>query len=54
MADQKTHDERMTSEDESTQSDKSKSSAPGRTPGTAEGDRDTVEQDLRDKEGSRQ
>jgi hypothetical protein len=26
---------------------------PGRTPGTAEGDRETVEADLRDKEGSR-
>lgn len=24
---------------------------PGRTPGTAEGDRETVEEDLRDKEG---
>lgn len=27
---------------------------PGRTPGTAEGDRETVEEDLRDKEGSRE
>lgn len=26
---------------------------PGRTPGTAEGDRETVEADLQDKEGSR-
>ena len=27
---------------------------PGRTPGSAEGDRDTVEADLRDKEGLEQ
>ena len=27
---------------------------PGRTPGSAEGDRETVEQDLRDKEGLEQ
>jgi hypothetical protein len=26
---------------------------PGRTPGTAEGDRETVEKDLEDKQGSR-
>ena len=26
---------------------------PGRTPGTAEGDRETVEEDLQEKEGSR-
>jgi hypothetical protein len=26
---------------------------PGRTPGTAEGDRETVEEDLKAKEGSR-
>jgi hypothetical protein len=29
----------------------SQSGDPGRTPGTAEGDRETVEEDLRDKEG---
>jgi hypothetical protein len=29
----------------------SQSGDPGRTPGTAEGDRETVEADLRDKEG---
>jgi hypothetical protein len=27
---------------------------PGRTPGTAEGDRETVEQDLENKEGGRE
>lgn len=27
---------------------------PGRTPGSAEGDRETVEQDLRDKQGMEQ
>lgn len=27
---------------------------PGRTPGTAEGDRETVEEDLRSKEGGRE
>jgi hypothetical protein len=31
--------------------DASKVSAPGPTPGTAEGDRETVEQSLREKEG---
>jgi hypothetical protein len=29
----------------------SQSGDPGRTPGSAEGDRETVEEDLRDKEG---
>jgi len=49
MADQKTTGEPRTSEDKTTRSDKTQSSDPGRTPGTAEGDRETVEQDLRDK-----
>lgn len=31
--------------------DAGQSGDPGRTPGTAEGDRETVEADLRDKEG---
>ena len=54
MADRKTDYERTTSEDETTQPDRTQSGDPGRTPGTAEGDRETVEQDLRNKEGGRQ
>ncbi len=32
----------------------SQSGDPGRTPGSAEGDRETVEEDLRDKTGDEQ
>jgi hypothetical protein len=34
--------------------DKTQAGEPGRTPGKAEGDRQTVEQDLRDKESKGQ
>ena len=54
MADQKTHDERMTKEGNDTPANKSKTGDPGRTPGKAEGDRESVEHDLRRKERERQ
>jgi hypothetical protein len=46
MANQKTQDERMSDE----QTSKSQTGDPGRTASKAEGDRETIEQDLRDKE----
>lgn len=46
MANQKTHSERMTDE----QTTKSQTGDPASTASKAEGDRETVEQDLRDKE----
>ncbi|HEX8177410.1 MAG TPA: hypothetical protein VF543_20140 [Pyrinomonadaceae bacterium] len=37
----------------SSSGDEPQTGDPGRTPGTAEGDRETVEQDLENREGSR-
>ena len=54
MADQKTHPEPTTNERDDEKTNKSQSGDPGRTPGSAEGDRDTVENDLRHKERERQ
>jgi hypothetical protein len=45
MAEQKKHDSEVKN-----QGDKMVTGDPGRTAGKAEGDRDTVEQDIRDKE----
>lgn len=50
MADQKTHDEQMTGEENDETNSKSQTGDPGRTASKAEGDRETVEQDLQDKE----
>ena len=51
MADQKKQDSQINADDRSSSSDQGKrqSGDPGRTPGTAEGDRRTVEDDLRNK-----
>ena len=50
MADHNRQDERSnTSASESAES-KKQTGDPGRTPGTAEGDRQVVEEDIRDKE----
>jgi hypothetical protein len=54
MADQKTHHERMNDEKNDKPTNKSQTGDPGRTPSKAEGDRDTIEQDLRHKERERQ
>lgn len=54
MADQKAQRERITNEDDDKATNKSQSGDPGRTPGSAEGDRDAVEDDLRHKERERQ
>ncbi|HMF56496.1 MAG TPA: hypothetical protein VK619_09140 [Pyrinomonadaceae bacterium] len=39
--------------DQSSSAEENQSGDPGRTPGAAEGDRQTVEQDLRDKESEK-
>jgi hypothetical protein len=52
MADQK-REGRLTKEAYESQTNKSQTGDPGRTPGKAEGDRETVEQDLRDKENDK-
>lgn len=54
MADQKTQHERMNEESNDEPTNKSQTSDPGRTPSKAEGDRETVEQDLRAEERRRQ
>ena len=46
-------DKRNEPESES-QGSENQTNDPGRTPGTAEGDEQTVEEDLRDKEGDAQ
>jgi hypothetical protein len=53
MADQKKQDSHVTSDDRSSSNDRgmSQSGDPGRTPGNAEGDRRTVEDDLRNQGG---
>ena len=51
MADQKARDEQKTDDGrDSPTNSAAVSGDPGRTPGTAEGDRSTVEEDLRDKD----
>jgi hypothetical protein len=56
MADQKKQDSQVNADDRASSSDqgKSQSGDPGRTPGSAEGDRRTVEDDLRNQGGNRQ
>ena len=56
MADQKKQDSRINTDDRLSSSDQGKhqSGDPGRTPGSAEGDRRTVEDDLRNQSGNRQ
>ncbi|MFL6275673.1 MAG: hypothetical protein ACJ74G_10850 [Blastocatellia bacterium] len=56
MADQKKQDSQINTDDRLSSSDQGKrqSSDPGRTPGSAEGDRRTVEDDLRNQSGNRQ
>ena len=51
MADQKKQDSHVNTDDRSSSSNQSKNQSgdPGRTPGSAEGDRRTVEDDLRNK-----
>lgn len=50
MADRKSQDERGATGGGDSPSNTGTSGDPGRTPGKAEGDRSTVEEDLRDKE----
>lgn len=50
MANQEEQDERQNSQSAS-QGGEGQSGDPGRTPGTAEGDEETVDEDLRQKEG---
>lgn len=50
MANQKNHDEQMTDESKDERTNKSQTGDPGRTASKAEGDRETVDEDLRDKE----
>jgi hypothetical protein len=38
----------------SSETEQERTGDPGRTPGTAEGDRETVEEDLKNREGGRQ
>ncbi|HXG92406.1 MAG TPA: hypothetical protein VNN73_08570 [Blastocatellia bacterium] len=54
MADQKTRDEHMVNESNEGPTNKSRTGDPGRTPGKAEGNRESVAQDLRRKERERQ
>jgi len=56
MADQKKSNSQINTDERSSSSDQGQrqSGDPGRTPGTAEGDRRTVEADLRDQSGNRQ
>jgi hypothetical protein len=53
MADQKKQDSQINADDRSSSSNQGTNPAgdPGRTPGSAEGDRQTVEDDLRNKGG---
>jgi len=53
MADQKKQDSHVNDDDRSSSSNRgtNPSGDPGRTPGSAEGDRQTVEDDLRNKGG---
>ncbi|HKP13888.1 MAG TPA: hypothetical protein VJZ91_17330 [Blastocatellia bacterium] len=53
MADQKKQDSHINSDDRSSSGGQgaSQSGDPGRTPGSAEGDRQTVEEDLRKQGG---
>jgi len=53
MADQKKQDSHVISDDRRSSDDQgaSQSGDPGRTPGSAEGDRRTVEDDLRQRGG---
>jgi hypothetical protein len=53
MADQKKQDSQVTSDSRSSASKQgaNQTGSPGPTPGTGEGDRRTVEEDLRDKRG---
>jgi hypothetical protein len=53
MADQKKQDSHVNADDRSSPTNQgmNQSGDPGRTPGTAEGDRQTVEDDLRNKGG---
>jgi hypothetical protein len=53
VANQKENDEQKNSRSAS-QDSESQTGDPGRTPGTAEGDEQTVEEDLRQKEGQEQ
>jgi hypothetical protein len=56
MADQKKQDSQINTDDRLSSSDQGKrqSGDPGRTPGSAEGDRRTIEDDLRNQSGNRQ
>jgi hypothetical protein len=56
MADQKKQDSHGASNSPSSSNDQdiNQSGSPGPTPGTAEGDRRTVEEDLRNQSGDRQ
>jgi hypothetical protein len=56
MADQKEQDSHHASDaaSSSKKQEINQSGSPGPTPGTAEGDRRTVEEDLRDQSGDRQ
>jgi hypothetical protein len=56
MADQKKQASHVAAEDRPSSGDQevNQSGDPGRTPGSAEGDRRTVEEDLRDQSGDRQ
>jgi hypothetical protein len=56
MADQKKQDSHGVSDSQSSSDnqDINQSGSPGPTPGSAEGDRRTVEEDLRNKSGDRQ
>ena len=51
MADETEDDDQLIGHDSTTApgGNKERSGDPGRTPGTAEGDEETVEEDLRDK-----
>lgn len=53
MAEEKENNSQADKQDGSTSSDESEGQTgdPGRTPGSAEGDLETVEEDLQDKEG---
>ena len=50
MADRNRGDERSGDRSDAAAEGKNQTGDPGRTPGTAEGDRQTVEEDIRDKE----
>ncbi|HEX8143304.1 MAG TPA: hypothetical protein VF553_11955 [Pyrinomonadaceae bacterium] len=55
MANEEEKDERKNSGSASpSEGGESRTGDPGRTPGTAEGDEETVEEDLRQKEGQQQ